>query len=364
MEKLELVFMPSIGISHLVSSIEFAKRITERDSRVWVTVLMMSPLQPTKDLNLVYSHSKIRFVDLPQVDSPSYDCRKTPGTNMCAFVENHSSHVKHALTQLASNSATGLVLVLDLFCLSMIDVANELGIPSYLFLTTGTFFLGAMLYLVPHDESTGTVFELSCPELTIPSFTNPVPSRVLPDSFLDKAGGYAAFAKLGKRFKEVKGIVVNSFSDLEAFGLSSVSDGENPPVYPVGPILKLNSGSDPIEKDPIISWLDEQPPSSVVFLCFGSMGSLSAPQVREIACGLEQSGYRPGDESKIVTAEKIKEVIRRAMEDDGGVRERMKEMRGKSRKAVMDGGSSFNSCGRLIEDMINNYQRCHVSDTS
>ncbi|KAK6918047.1 hypothetical protein RJ641_016469 [Dillenia turbinata] len=344
-------------MGHLGSSIEFAKRLTELDSCVWVTILVMNPLLPTPknaytDLKLVSSDSRIRFVDLPEVDLPSLDLLKSPEKYTCTHIENHKPHVKHALSQLMSNSATGLVL--DFFCLSMIDVANELGISSYLFFTSGALFLGAMLYLVTHDESTGTVFELSGPELKIPSFMNPVPSRVLPEPMLNRDGGYATFAELGKRFDELKGIVVNSFSDLEPFAIRSVSDGRIPLIYPIGPILKLNSGSDPVEKDRIMSWLGEQPPSSVVFLCFGSMGSLPASQVREIANGLEQSGFRCGDEAVIVKAEKIDEVIRRAMENDGGVRERMKEMREKSRKAVMNGGSSFNSCGNLIRDMIKN----------
>ncbi|KAF2293824.1 hypothetical protein GH714_005072 [Hevea brasiliensis] len=39
-------------------------------------------------------------------------------------------------------------------------------------------------------------------------------------------------------------------------------------------------------------WLDDQPPSTVVFLCFGSKGSFSQNQVKEIACALEHSGHR------------------------------------------------------------------------
>jgi UDP:flavonoid glycosyltransferase YjiC (YdhE family) len=41
-----------------------------------------------------------------------------------------------------------------------------------------------------------------------------------------------------------------------------------------------------------MQWLDDQPPLSVVFLCFGSMGSFGADQVKEIALGLEGSGHR------------------------------------------------------------------------
>ena len=41
-----------------------------------------------------------------------------------------------------------------------------------------------------------------------------------------------------------------------------------------------------------VEWLDAQPDRSVVFLCFGSMGTLSAEQLKEMAVGLERSGQR------------------------------------------------------------------------
>ncbi|XP_057982257.1 UDP-glycosyltransferase 71A16-like [Malania oleifera] len=80
--------------------------------------------------------------------------------------------------------------------------------------------------------------------------------------------------------------------ELESHALESILlDGNIPPVYPVGPILNLQQQQ---EAGPagIMTWLDEQPPLSAVFLCFGSMGSFGPDQVKEIARALERSGYR------------------------------------------------------------------------
>lgn len=41
-----------------------------------------------------------------------------------------------------------------------------------------------------------------------------------------------------------------------------------------------------------MKWLDNQPESFVVFLCFGSLGSLSGPQLEELALGIERAGFR------------------------------------------------------------------------
>ncbi|KAL3633851.1 hypothetical protein CASFOL_022613 [Castilleja foliolosa] len=70
-------------------------------------------------------------------------------------------------------------------------------------------------------------------------------------------------------------------------------DEKSPPVYSVGPILHVDSGDEQNPKyGEIMKWLDEQPDSSVVFLCFGSKGYFDEVQVKEIAMALETSGHR------------------------------------------------------------------------
>ncbi|KAM0841226.1 hypothetical protein ACQ4PT_059149 [Festuca glaucescens] len=46
------------------------------------------------------------------------------------------------------------------------------------------------------------------------------------------------------------------------------------------------------ERHACLSWLDAQPKQSVVFICFGSVGAVSAAELKEIARGLENSGHR------------------------------------------------------------------------
>ena len=77
-------------------------------------------------------------------------------------------------------------LVLDFFCLPMIDVANQLGLLSYLYFTSGAGFLGLMLPPSTRHSQIGTEFEDSDPDLELPSFVNPVPIRVLPEAVSNK----------------------------------------------------------------------------------------------------------------------------------------------------------------------------------
>ncbi|XP_042488199.1 anthocyanidin 3-O-glucosyltransferase 5-like [Macadamia integrifolia] len=64
------------------------------------------------------------------------------------------------------------------------------------------------------------------------------------------------------------------------------------PVYPVGPIVR--SSGLPCDKShaDCLAWLVEQPVESVIYVSFGSGGTLSEEQLTELAFGLELSGKR------------------------------------------------------------------------
>ncbi|RYR02635.1 hypothetical protein Ahy_B06g081433 isoform C [Arachis hypogaea] len=68
-----------------------------------------------------------------------------------------------------------------------------------------------------------------------------------------------------------------------------------PPFYPVGPLVNLEcgrTGEQGEENSECLKWLDEQPAGSVLFVSFGSGGTLSSAQIDELAHGLEMSEQR------------------------------------------------------------------------
>ncbi|XP_062075368.1 UDP-glycosyltransferase 71A15-like [Humulus lupulus] len=117
-------------------------------------------------------------------------------------------------------------------------------------------------------------------EFVVPTFIESVP-----ETFKDWA---SLLFYHTRRTREAKGILVNSFTELETHAFYSLSDGKTPPVYPVGPILNLSSARTDKFAD-IIKWLNDQPRSSVVFLGFGSMGRFREEQLKETVTALEQS---------------------------------------------------------------------------
>ncbi|XP_073525652.1 uncharacterized protein, partial [Phyllobates terribilis] len=175
------------------------------------------------------------------------------------------------------------------------DVADELGVPSYVLFTSGANLLAMMLQLESIGVDAPSAFGDLPPEsapMEVLGFRNPIPVSVWPEILLSKENS-AQFLSHGSRYRKMKGILVNTFAELESEILLPLSgDDRIPPVYTVGPVLdlgrqKINGGD-----HPIINWLDDQPPASVVFLCFGSNGTFQKEQVEQIAEGIERSGHR------------------------------------------------------------------------
>ncbi|KAL5698524.1 hydroquinone glucosyltransferase [Ranunculus cassubicifolius] len=235
-KKTELVIVPAIGLSHIVPTVEFTKRLIKNDPQISATFLIItSPRTPQSYIDSVTnSVTRIRFIFLPPADLPP---QGTEGLSyLCTYIENHKPFVKDAVTKLISDSTESIQirLVLDMFSGTMIHVGKELDIPCYVYFTSGAAMLGVLLYF-PN-------MELSLSELTLPSYENPVPVLALPAYLLDKKSEHYAWGlKMGYYLSEAKGVIVNSVAELEAravdaFDRLAKNDSR---LYMVGPILDL-----------------------------------------------------------------------------------------------------------------------------
>ncbi|KAG9440293.1 hypothetical protein H6P81_020458 [Aristolochia fimbriata] len=295
--KAGLVIIPAPGRGHLAVALELAKLINQGNQFSITVLTMASPVPGVPTVPDSYpaaiaaSGLDIHFVDLPTVDPPE---KPVPIAFISRYIDSHVPHVKNALLRLQSSTRVA-ALVVDFFATTVIEVGDELGIPSYIFSPSNGNLLGFMLYLPTLDAKIESDFEDLEADIEIPGLS-PLPPLHLPAPLTKKSSeGYKWFLELARRFRYAKGIIVNTFRELEPAVLEAVSAGRclpdhpTPPVFPVGPVVVLEE-RDP--SHPCIAWLDGQPPGSVVFLCFGSMGTLPEPQVREIALGLERSGHR------------------------------------------------------------------------
>ncbi|KAF5742381.1 hypothetical protein HS088_TW09G00426 [Tripterygium wilfordii] len=200
MTKYHVFFVSTPAIGNLVPIVEFAHRLVHRDRRISATVLIITfserPILNEYVRSRAASTKEIKFVHLPTEDPLSPDQYQSSLAYLSLFYEKHKSHVKHAITEQSElDAATDTVriagLFVDMFSTSMIDVANELGIPSYIFFASPASFLGLMLHLPILDTQLATELVDSETELIIPSFVNPLPHSVLPSIVLERKDAYS-----------------------------------------------------------------------------------------------------------------------------------------------------------------------------
>ncbi|PIN22167.1 UDP-glucuronosyl and UDP-glucosyl transferase [Handroanthus impetiginosus] len=412
-----LVFIPFPVVSHLAAAVQAAKLLADRDERLSITVLVMKlPIDAKITSHIDNSKNfPINFVELPYDESN--------------FLElmNQKGPVRDAVAKIMDGSRSTRIagFVIDMFCTAMIDVAKELGVPTYVYFTCSPMSLRLMLHLqtlkddLNHDFAE---FEDSDFETTVPGYNN---------HDID-------FLGLIRKFRETNGIMVNTFLEFEHEVIKSLCDDEKiPPVYPIGPMLQdgqQHTDRNEKKQEGIIKWLDVQPDSSVVFLCFGSTGCFGENQVKEIAVALERSGkrflwslkkpppkeklefagegdrvahlaiggfvshcgwnsileslwcgvpiatwplgaeqqanafelvkefglaieikiYYKKDSDVVVGAETIENAIKQLMDLENEIRGKVRALKEKSRRAVMEGGSLYDFMKYFIDNVMNN----------
>ncbi|XP_047067193.1 anthocyanidin 3-O-glucosyltransferase 2-like [Lolium rigidum] len=299
-----VVLIPLWGSGHFMSALEAGKGLLAAAGGAFsLTVLVMHAPTQAKAAE-VEGHVRreaalgldIRFLQLPAVEHPT-DC-VDPVEFASRYVELHTPHVKAAIAGLAPSSRAAAVVV-DLFFTALFDVAHELALPAYVYFASPAAFLALMLRLPAlREELTGPGFAEMEGAVDVPGLP-PVPPSYMPACLVkSKIPSYDAFEYHGRRFMEARGVIVNTTVELESSVLAAIADGRcvpgrpAPALHAIGPVIWFETKENDQRRHECVRWLDAQPPASVVLLCFGSMGSHDAAQVREIAAGLERSGHR------------------------------------------------------------------------
>lgn len=122
----------------------------------------------------------------------------------------------------------------------------------------------------------------------------------LVDLMLDRTNlEYKEYLAAAKNFSKSDAILVNTWDELQHRDLKALNDEDGElssllkvPVFAVGPLVRQAESETSQGTESVIQWLDKQPKESVVYVSFGSGGTLSYEQMKEIAFGLELSEQR------------------------------------------------------------------------
>ncbi|KAF7836402.1 Anthocyanidin 5,3-O-glucosyltransferase [Senna tora] len=304
-----IVLYPAPGIGHIISMVEFAKLLLHHHPNSFsITIILTTGFYHSSSVDsyihtISQSYPSISFLRLPfvAIDSPSRP-RSFLATNF-EFIRLNTSHLASALTHISQTSNLR-ALVIDLFCTSAFSIATSLSLPVFYFFTSGAAILSFCCYFPKIHEQTDQNFKDLSVLLQIPGNPPLKSSHIVQPLLHRDDSAYWDVLYFFSHIPKSNGIIVNTFQELEPIAVKAITEGAcfpdpklAPPVFYIGPLIaesndREEGGEERKSEEECLLWLEKQPSRSVVYLCFGSLGTLSAMQLKEIAEALERSGQR------------------------------------------------------------------------
>ncbi|PUZ70374.1 hypothetical protein GQ55_2G224800 [Panicum hallii var. hallii] len=290
-----VVVLTSPGVGHVAPVVELATRLAALHGVTSTIVTYTNLSSPASSPALASLPPGISTAALPEVPLDDLPGGAHIVTRIITVVQRTLPHLRSLLCSLLGSPACGVTAFLaDMLCPAALAVARELGVPHYVFYTSSLMSLATLLYTPELARTTtcecrdlpGPVVLPGCLPLHGADLVDPVQERTDPV--------YGLLVDMGLDYLHSDGFIVNTFDALEHETLEAFKElsdkGVYAPAYAVGPFVR--SFSDEAAKHRCMPWLDEQPDGSVLYVCFGSGGTLSTLQTAELAAGLEASGQR------------------------------------------------------------------------
>jgi len=288
-----IAIVPSPGMGHLIPLVEFARRL-KNNHNISSTFIIPNdgPLSISQKAFLDSLPMGLNHIILPPVNFDDLPQDTQMETRISLMVTRSLDSLREAFKSLVVENNM-VALFIDLFGTDAFDVAIEFGVSPYVFFPSTAMALSLFLYLPKLDQVTSCEYRDLPEPVQIPGCI-PVHGQDLLDPVQDRNNeAYKWVLHNAKRYMMAEGIAVNSFKELEGGALKALLEDEpgKPKIYPVGPLIQTGSGSE-VDGSGCLKWLDGQPCGSVLYISFGSGGTLSTNQLNELAMGLELSEQR------------------------------------------------------------------------
>ncbi|CAJ2669908.1 unnamed protein product [Trifolium pratense] len=292
-----IAVIPSPGFSHLVPILEFTKRLVTNHPNFQVTCIIPSLGSPP-DSSKSYLETippNINSIFLPPINKQDISQGVPPGIQIQQTVTLSLPSIHQALKSLTSKTPL-LAIIADTFAFEALDFAKEFNSLSYIYFPCSTFVLSLLLYLPKLDEEVSCEYKDLQEPIKLQGCV-PINGIDLPKASQDRSHeGYKMYLQRAKSLYFVDGILINSFFELESSAIKALEQKGHGKIsfFPVGPITQIGSSNndDVFDEFECLKWLKKQPQNSVLYVSFGSGGTLSQRQINELAFGLELSGQR------------------------------------------------------------------------
>ncbi|KAI3949588.1 hypothetical protein MKW92_000953 [Papaver armeniacum] len=291
-----VIILPTPGMGHLIPLIELAKRLVSHHGFTVTFTIPTETESPSKAQKLVLDSlpTSISYMFLSPVDLTDLPSDHKIETRISHTVTRSLSSLSDSFKLITSTHGRVVAFVVDLFGTDGFDVAKEFNVKPYIFFPSTAMFLSLFLHLPKLDQDYTCEYRDVQELIQLPGCV-PINGVDLFDPAQDKKNeAYKWILHHAERYKLAEGIMINSFDELEPGPIKALKGAEsgNPPVYPVGPLIRTGDADDVSDPSGCLKWLDDQPLGSVLFVSFGSGGTLSSEQLTELALGLEMSQQR------------------------------------------------------------------------
>lgn len=287
-----IAIFPTPGMGHLIPLVQFAKKLISLHKFTATFIIPTEgPLSEAQKIFLDTLPDGLDYVVLPQVNLDDLSDDVKAESRISVLISRSLPSLRDMIKSIITTKKL-VTLVVDLFATDALDVAIEFKVSPYIFYPSTAMALSLFLYLPKLDEETSCEYRDLPGPVQIPGCI-PVHGKDLLDPVQDrKNDAYKWVLHHTKKYKLAEGIMVNSFKDMEEGPIKALQESGSPPVYPVGPLVQMDHLSTAADGLDCLRWLDDQPHGSVLFVSFGSGGTLSSNQFTELALGLEMSEQR------------------------------------------------------------------------
>lgn len=280
-----IALIPSSGMGHLSPFLRLAVSLISHNVRV--TLITAQPtvsLAESETLSCFFStYPQITASQLPLIpyDAPSED----PFYIRYEAIRR-SSHLLSPILYSISPSLSALITDMSLAS-TIIPVTQALNLPNYVLFTSSAHMSTVFLSFHTIAGSKG-----ENDPFTIPGM-QPLPISWIPPPLLSEKDSLfrTQLMENGKAMLQADGILINTFESFEQEPLAALNAGivvtGLPLVTSIGPFAPCG-----FERSQPLTWLDDQPVNSVVFVSFGSRTAISREQIKELADGLLRSECR------------------------------------------------------------------------
>ncbi|KAL9237997.1 hypothetical protein vseg_012480 [Gypsophila vaccaria] len=305
--QLHMIFLPYMAPGHMMPMIEIA-RIFVAQGGIKATIIT-TPGNASRFENTINRDNGLaQLITFLTIPLPAKEVGLPEGCENLVSAQTRETTFKlfRAIEMLQPKLETMIVenrpdcIVSDYLYPWTVNVAERIGIPRLAF-SGSCFFNQCICYSLekyrPHDK-----IESESEEFVVPNLPDNI--IITRSQLQDLVKGETSFNELFDRLKEAEmksfGVLINSFYELEPNYADYYRKVVGIKSWHVGPLSLFNRTLDDklergdkmtVDAHSCVGWLDSKETNSVIYICFGSLTRFTKPQITELACALQDSGY-------------------------------------------------------------------------